>query len=197
MLTNLITFDAESRAICRYICDKYAAKENTSLMGSAEGGLTQRAAIDQWLEVESQSFNPPSSTLVAQLIFFPQMKLKQDAAAIRERASGNSKRCMMSTSIAWVSAGFWLETSSPLPISLTAYWSRPALYIQEECRELVGGDLGEGFLEEGAWDAQASTRMLSKEAFVISCVGNTQLPQVRSRYGDVLTQDENTLTYVL
>ena len=84
MLTNLITFDAEYRAICRYICDKYAAKENTSLMGSAEGGLAQRAAIDQWLEVESQSFNPPSSTLVAQLIFFPQMKLKQDAAAIRE-----------------------------------------------------------------------------------------------------------------
>ncbi|ONK67146.1 uncharacterized protein A4U43_C06F16450 [Asparagus officinalis] len=54
------------------------------LMGNTEGGLIHRASIDQWLETESQSFNPPTSTLVAQLVFYPQMKLKQDAAAIRD-----------------------------------------------------------------------------------------------------------------
>lgn len=53
-------------------------------MGTAEGGLVHRATIDQWLEVESQSFNPPRTILVAQLVFYPQMKLKQDGAAIRD-----------------------------------------------------------------------------------------------------------------
>ncbi|KAJ0966920.1 hypothetical protein J5N97_023837 [Dioscorea zingiberensis] len=72
----------ESRAICRYILDKYPEKGNTLLLG--RGGLIERASIDQWLEAEGQSFNPPSSALVFQLAFAPRMKLKQDEKAIRQ-----------------------------------------------------------------------------------------------------------------
>ncbi|XP_010935200.1 glutathione S-transferase F8, chloroplastic [Elaeis guineensis] len=71
----------ESRAICRYICDKFPAQGNKSLMGSGQVG---RALVDQWVEAEAQSFNPPSSALIFQLVFAPSMRLKTDPAAIRE-----------------------------------------------------------------------------------------------------------------
>ncbi|RRT38152.1 hypothetical protein B296_00035093, partial [Ensete ventricosum] len=67
----------ESRAICRYICDKYADHGKQSLLGRRGGGQ-----VEQWLEAEGQSFNPPSSTLVFQLAFAPRMGLPQDPAAI-------------------------------------------------------------------------------------------------------------------
>ncbi|CAL9752791.1 unnamed protein product [Musa acuminata subsp. burmannicoides] len=72
----------ESRAICRYICDKYANRGNQSLFGRNGGGPAERAQVEQWLEAESQSFNPPSSALVFQLAFAPRMGLPQDPAAI-------------------------------------------------------------------------------------------------------------------
>lgn len=72
---------AESRAICRYIGDKFAGQGNKSLMGS---GLVGRALVDQWVEAEAQNFNPPSSALVFQLVFAPGMKLKTDPAVIGE-----------------------------------------------------------------------------------------------------------------
>ncbi|CAL9176943.1 unnamed protein product, partial [Musa hybrid cultivar] len=72
----------ESRAICRYICDKYANRGNQSLFGRNGGGPAERAQVEQWLEAESQSFNPPSSALVFQLAFAPRMGLAQDPAAI-------------------------------------------------------------------------------------------------------------------
>ncbi|XP_078448223.1 glutathione S-transferase F8, chloroplastic-like [Wolffia australiana] len=71
----------ESRAICRYVCDKFAGNGNEGLFGD---GLLARASIDQWLEAEAQSFNPPSSVLIFQLAFAPRMKLKQDEAAIEQ-----------------------------------------------------------------------------------------------------------------
>lgn len=43
-----------------------------------------KASIDQWLEAEGQSFNPPSSTLVFQLAFAPRMKIPQDEGAIKQ-----------------------------------------------------------------------------------------------------------------
>ncbi|CAN1258639.1 Glutathione S-transferase F10, partial [Linum perenne] len=70
----------ESRAICRYICSKYPTKGNKALYGT--NPLSQ-ASIEQWLEAESQSFNPPSGTLVFQLAFAPRMKIPQDQKAIR------------------------------------------------------------------------------------------------------------------
>ncbi|CAL9160789.1 unnamed protein product [Musa hybrid cultivar] len=72
----------ESRAICRYICDKYAKRGNQRLFGRNGGGPAERAQVEQWLEAESQSFNPPSSALVFQLAFAPRMGLPQDPAAI-------------------------------------------------------------------------------------------------------------------
>ncbi|TKY57595.1 Glutathione S-transferase F8 [Spatholobus suberectus] len=71
----------ESRAICRYVCEKYGEKGNRELYGT---NPLAKASIDQWLEAEGQSFNPPSSTLVFQLAFAPRMKIKQDEGAIKQ-----------------------------------------------------------------------------------------------------------------
>lgn len=82
---------AESRAICRYICDKYSDQGNKSLVGTKEGGLLERYSIEQWLEAESQSYNTPSSTLVLQLALAPRMGLKQDPALIEQSEAKLSK----------------------------------------------------------------------------------------------------------
>ncbi|MBA0860657.1 hypothetical protein Goshw_019812 [Gossypium schwendimanii] len=71
----------QSRAICRYVCEKYAEKGNKGLYGS---NPLAKASIDQWLEAEGQSFNPPSSVLVFQLAFAPRMKIKQDQSLINQ-----------------------------------------------------------------------------------------------------------------
>ncbi|KAJ7957927.1 glutathione S-transferase-like [Quillaja saponaria] len=71
----------ESRAICRYVCEKYADKGNRGLYGT---NPLAKASIDQWLEAEGQSFNPPTSTLVFQLAFAPKMKIKQDQGLIKQ-----------------------------------------------------------------------------------------------------------------
>lgn len=46
--------DAESRAIIRYIANKYE-DQGTSLLGTT---LVEKALVEQWLEVEAQNFNP-------------------------------------------------------------------------------------------------------------------------------------------
>ncbi|KAH6759292.1 hypothetical protein C2S51_019527 [Perilla frutescens var. frutescens] len=71
----------ESRAISRYVCEKYANQGNKGLFGT---DLFEKASIDQWLEAEGQTFNPPSSVLVFQLAFAPRMKLKQDENVIKQ-----------------------------------------------------------------------------------------------------------------
>ncbi|KAL1533385.1 glutathione transferase [Salvia divinorum] len=71
----------ESRAISRYVCDKYANQGNKGLFGT---NPLEKASIDQWLEAEGQNFNPPSSILVFQLTFAPRMKIKQDENLIRK-----------------------------------------------------------------------------------------------------------------
>ncbi|XP_030525553.1 glutathione S-transferase PARB-like [Rhodamnia argentea] len=70
----------ESRAICRYICEKHADKGNKSLYST---NPLVKASIEQWLEAEGQSYNPPSSTLVFQLAFAPRVNIKQDEAQIK------------------------------------------------------------------------------------------------------------------
>ncbi|KAF3669360.1 putative mediator of RNA polymerase II transcription subunit 30-like [Capsicum annuum] len=69
------------RSINRYICDKYGSQGNKGLYGT---NPLEKASIDQWIEAEGQSFNPPSSILVFQLAFAPRMKLKQDENLIRQ-----------------------------------------------------------------------------------------------------------------
>ncbi|CAA3025111.1 glutathione S-transferase-like [Olea europaea subsp. europaea] len=71
----------ESRAICRYICDKYTNQGNKRLFGT---NPLEKASIDQWLEVEGQNFNPPTSVLVFQLAFVPRMKIQQDENLIKQ-----------------------------------------------------------------------------------------------------------------
>jgi glutathione S-transferase len=80
--------NSESRAICRYICEKYADKGNKGLYGTDP---LSKASIDQWVEAEGQSFNPPSSALVFQLAFAPLMNIKQDKVAIRQNEEKLSK----------------------------------------------------------------------------------------------------------
>ncbi|XP_057796998.1 glutathione S-transferase-like [Salvia miltiorrhiza] len=71
----------ESRAISRYVCDKYANQGNKGLFGT---NPLEKASIDQWLEAEGQNFSPPSSILVFQLTFAPRMKIKQDQNLIKQ-----------------------------------------------------------------------------------------------------------------
>ncbi|OAY22563.1 glutathione S-transferase [Manihot esculenta] len=71
----------ESRAICRYVCDKYADKGNKGLYGT---NPLAKASIDQWLEAEGQSFNPPSGALVFQLALAPRMNIPQDEGLIKQ-----------------------------------------------------------------------------------------------------------------
>lgn len=78
----------ESRAICRYVCDKYANQGNKSLYAS---NPLVKASIEQWIETEGQSFGPPSSTLVFQLAFAPLMNIKQDENLIKQNEDKLSK----------------------------------------------------------------------------------------------------------
>lgn len=78
----------ESRAISKYICNKYGNQGNKGLFGT---NALEKASIDQWLEAEGQSFNPPSSVLVFQLAFAPRMKLKQDENQIKQNEVKLSK----------------------------------------------------------------------------------------------------------
>lgn len=80
--------NTESRAICRYVCDKYANQGNNKLYGT---NFLEKASIDQWLEAEGQSFNPPSSVLVFQLAFAPRMKIKQDEGMIKQNEAKLAK----------------------------------------------------------------------------------------------------------
>ncbi|RWW12632.1 hypothetical protein GW17_00023692 [Ensete ventricosum] len=70
--TNLSSFPfpwkSESRAICRYVSEKYAEHGNKYLLGR---DMLDRGSIEQWLKTEEQSFNPPSWALVFHLAFAP------------------------------------------------------------------------------------------------------------------------------
>nr|CAD1840755.1 unnamed protein product [Ananas comosus var. bracteatus] len=61
--------------------------------GPEGGGAAGRAAVDQWVEAEAQSFNPPSTALVFQLVFAPKMRLKQDPNATRD-AEGRLRKVL-------------------------------------------------------------------------------------------------------
>jgi glutathione S-transferase len=55
----------ESRAIARYISDKYEG-QGTALFGKTE---REKALVNQWLEVESQNYNPCAWKIVFECIF--------------------------------------------------------------------------------------------------------------------------------
>lgn len=78
----------ESRAICRYVCDKYASQGNKDLYGT---NPLVKASIEQWIEAEGRSFDPPCSLLLFQLVFAPRKKIKQDKNVIRQNLEKLSK----------------------------------------------------------------------------------------------------------
>ena len=79
-----IFFCADSRDICRYVCNQFPNDGNKTLYAS---GALERASIEQWLQAEAQNFGPPSSALVFQLAFVPHLShlgVRQDHAVIAE-----------------------------------------------------------------------------------------------------------------
>jgi len=73
----------ESRAIARYICDKHES-QGTKLFGSS---LKERALVNQWIEVESQNYNPAVSSIVFQIVFTPMFGLKRNDAVVDEQVA--------------------------------------------------------------------------------------------------------------
>ena len=61
----------ESRAIVRYICDKYP-NQGPNLHGST---LFDKAQVEQWLEVESQTFTPVVRILILHLLVGPTLSV--------------------------------------------------------------------------------------------------------------------------
>ncbi|KAK7304978.1 hypothetical protein VNO77_42875 [Canavalia gladiata] len=60
--------DGESRAIIRYLAEKYK-DQGANLLGKT---IEERGLVEQWLEVEAHNFHPPIYNLTTN-IFFPQL----------------------------------------------------------------------------------------------------------------------------
>ncbi|KAL5209887.1 hypothetical protein ABZP36_005510 [Zizania latifolia] len=71
----------DSRAICLYLCTEFPEDGNRTIYGT---GSLERASIEQWLQAEAQSFDAPSSGLVFNLAFAPQLNMAPDEARIVE-----------------------------------------------------------------------------------------------------------------
>jgi glutathione S-transferase len=72
---------AESRAIARYISEKFE-DQGTPLFGKTP---KDRALVNQWCEVESQNFNPPVSSIVFQVVFASWKGLTTDDKVVEEQ----------------------------------------------------------------------------------------------------------------
>ncbi|XXG65797.1 hypothetical protein AAC387_Pa05g3416 [Persea americana] len=59
---------------------------NASHKGLIYWGKTveDRAVVEQWLEVEGQTFHPPIYTLVLQILYYPKLGLPIDEKAVKE-----------------------------------------------------------------------------------------------------------------
>nr|ANH58195.1 glutathione S-transferase [Dracaena cambodiana] len=71
----------DSRAICRHVAEKFAGQGNKDLLGS---GTLERASIEQWLQTEAESFEPPSSSLVFHLAFAPRAGIEPDETVVKD-----------------------------------------------------------------------------------------------------------------
>ena len=72
---------AESRAIARYISEKFE-NQGTPLFGETP---KDRALVNQWFEVESQNYNPAVSSIVAQVLFNKFKGLTTDEKVVEEQ----------------------------------------------------------------------------------------------------------------
>ncbi|KAI4319703.1 hypothetical protein MLD38_033272 [Melastoma candidum] len=70
----------ESRAIIRYYAEKYR-HQGTELLGQT---IEERGLVEQWLEVEGQSYHPPLYQLVIHIVFNPLIGVPQDEKTIKD-----------------------------------------------------------------------------------------------------------------
>ncbi|KAG6544996.1 hypothetical protein Mapa_013688 [Marchantia paleacea] len=68
----------ESRAIVRYIATNY---KGLNLLGSTR---QEKAMVDQWVEVEAHSFEPPVLEILGELYFGPKVQKVPDVAVVEE-----------------------------------------------------------------------------------------------------------------
>lgn len=73
----------ESRAIARYVADKWAS-QGTDLLGKTPA---EKALTDTWIEVEAQNYNPPISKIVAQKFFAPMFGNRTDEKVVAEETA--------------------------------------------------------------------------------------------------------------
>lgn len=70
----------ESRAIMRYYAEKYKS-QGTDLLGKT---IEDRGVVEQWLEVEAQSYHPAIDNLVIEILFGRKRGIPPDAKVIEE-----------------------------------------------------------------------------------------------------------------
>ncbi|CAH8355602.1 unnamed protein product [Eruca vesicaria subsp. sativa] len=70
----------ESRAIMRYIAEKYRS-QGPDLLGKT---IEERGQVEQWLDVEATSYHPPLLALTLNIVFAPLMGLPADEKVIKE-----------------------------------------------------------------------------------------------------------------
>lgn len=68
----------ESRAIVRYLAKKYKG-QGTDLLGNT---LAEQALVEQWCEVEGQSFSTPASAVLFQTVLLPMRGGTTDEAVL-------------------------------------------------------------------------------------------------------------------
>lgn len=70
----------ESRAIMRYYAEKYKS-QGTDLLGKT---IEERGVVEQWLEVEAQSYHPAINNLVTEILLGRKRGIPPDAKVIEE-----------------------------------------------------------------------------------------------------------------
>ncbi|XP_048137984.1 glutathione S-transferase F9-like isoform X2 [Rhodamnia argentea] len=79
-LSTSYFIDTESRAIARYYAEKYK-HQGTDLLGKT---IEERGLVEQWLEVEAHSYNPPINDLAHEIVVGPLRGLTPDPKLIKE-----------------------------------------------------------------------------------------------------------------
>lgn len=78
----------ESRAITSYVCEKYKEQGNDLIK---HGNLKEAALVKQWLEVESQHYNPNIQPIIYQVFVLPLQGKEADKAIIDTHVEQLSK----------------------------------------------------------------------------------------------------------
>jgi len=68
----------ESRGILKYLAKKYKG-QGTELYGNS---LSEEALVEQWCEVEGQSYNSPALAILSQIVFVPKKGGTTDEAVV-------------------------------------------------------------------------------------------------------------------